>query len=108
MPVQPRAGGSGALVDFSGQSTDTASHQIIATNNDRGYLLIQNNHATADLWVNFGIDAVTHQPSIYVPAGVTMVWGDGGYMPIQAVFMIATAVGATYTIKEGSADYQTS
>lgn len=99
--VQPR-GNRGALNDHSGVTADAATHEVVPANGGRQYLLIQNNHATLDLWIDFGIAAVLSYPSIQVYPGSTLIWGDGGgFIPTQAVNMIASAAGVTYTIKEG-------
>jgi len=90
----------GTLTDRSGTTPDTADHVLAAANAARSYLLVQNNAASADLWINFDLAAVASQPSILVSAGNTLIWGDGGFVPRGALHAIGAAA-VPYTVKAG-------
>ena len=77
-------------------TVSTTSVEAIAANTSRRYLLIQNTHATNDLFINFGGAATTSD--IQVAAG-------GNYealiAPTESVNLIASAAGTTVVITEG-------
>lgn len=98
LPALPRM--RGRFVDYSGTITQggTAQPQV-PPNANRNYLLIQNNHATADLWVQFGMAATTSWPSVRLPAGSILTF-EGSYMPIEDISLIGGTTGQSFTIKE--------
>lgn len=98
-----RTGNGGPLTDHSGTITAGGTAQTAV--NERGYrtfLFIQNpTSASESFWVNFdGTAAVADSPSIEVAAGVTLIFGEGGFLPNGAVSVIAATTGTKFTIKE--------
>src|SRR4051812_46159612 len=58
----------GDIIDRSGAiAVANASQQVMATNDGRKYLLVQNISDT-DMWINFGVAATTDQPSVKLVA----------------------------------------
>jgi hypothetical protein len=91
----------GPLADHSGTITIAGTAQtIMVANAERNYLLIQNQHATADLWVDFGKKAVQGQPSIRLPAGANIVFEDS-FIPTNAVSVVGGTLSQPFTAKEG-------
>jgi hypothetical protein len=90
------------LVDRSGTITaGGTSQQLAAANATRQYLLVQNN-SNGDLWINFGVAAVTTQPSIRLAPGSQIEYSPGGtgVIPTQAVNIIGATTGQVFTAKE--------
>lgn len=99
LPSAPRFRGtlnnaSGTVV-IGGTSVNPLPH-----NADRNYLLIQNQHATADLWVDFGQAAVTSQPSVRIPAGAVLVFEDS-FIPTDGIWLNSGTSGHPFTCREG-------
>lgn len=88
----------GPLSDHSGV-TDGSDHAVVPANPVRGYLFVQNNDASRDIWINFATPATATQPSIRLVPGASMTW-ELGFIPTDALHAIG-ASGATYTCKEG-------
>lgn len=88
----------GALTDASGTCADGNSHQLLAANNARRYLIIQNLASSANLWFNFGTAAVASQPSIRLAAG--RIWeSPAHFCPTGTVNALGTT-GETFVCKE--------
>lgn len=95
------AGGSGfngGFTDHSGVTPDALSHVVAAANATRHYLMIQN-ISDDTLWVNFGVAAVTNQPSIRLRAGAVYIM-ESSFLNTASVNLIGAA-GLAYVIKEG-------
>lgn len=75
-----------------------ASAQLIAANDNRRLLIIQNTHASNDLHLGFGVNATTSM--LKVAAGRDVSFKDG-YVPTCAVNGIASGAGTTVVIVEG-------
>jgi hypothetical protein len=91
----------GTLTDRSGTVTAGGTSQELAPAvATRQYLLIQNISA-GDLWINFGVAAVTTQPSIKIPPGGSGEWSKGGtgYVPVAAVNVIGATTGQAWAAK---------
>lgn len=95
------AGGSGfngGFTDHSGVTPDALSNVVAAANATRHYLMIQN-ISDDTLWVNFGVAAVTNQPSIRLRAGAVYIM-ESSFLNTASVNLIGAA-GLAYVIKEG-------
>ena len=89
------------VTDRSGTITTGGTAQdAMAANSNRRYLFIQNNHSSADLWVNFGADANTNQPSFKLTAGQSYE-NPAHFCPTSRVSVIGGTTGQTFTAKEG-------
>lgn len=88
----------GTLTDRSGIAT-TSSAQIAPANANRKYFFIQNN-STGTIWFNFGISAVTNQPSIKLEPNETKVF-EGFFISTESIHIIAATSTRTFTAKEG-------
>jgi hypothetical protein len=88
---------AGPLTDRSGTAT-SASSQVAAANTARSYLLFQNTSGS-DVWINFGVAAVTAAPSLKVTPNTTLEWKWPGFVPTDALNVIAGG-SQTYTAKE--------
>lgn len=92
----------GALTDGSGSITVGGTSQVaFAANTARKYLLVQNLHATEDLWVHFGSAATTDQPSIKLVPGAALLMDGGGFTSTQAVHVVAATTAHKFTAKQG-------
>lgn len=92
---------SGDLTDHSGFiAAGDAAQAGCGSNAGRRYLLIENPHATEDLWFNFTTDAVLDSPSHVVPAKTRFIM-DHGFCSVEAISVIAHTTNHKYTIKEG-------
>lgn len=101
MALPSQAHYRGPLVNHSGTvTTGGTAVNPLPHNSDRNYLVIQNQHATADLWVDFGAAAVTSPPSLRIPAGAVWVWEDS-FIPTDAVYLNSAVAGHPFTLKEG-------
>ncbi len=90
----------GTLTDRSGTITLGGTAQtMMAANASRVYLLIQNQDATEDLWINFTTTAVEDEPSIRLPALSGFVM-ETGFVSTQAVSVIAATTSHKWTAKE--------
>lgn len=91
---------AGALTDGSGTLTaGGTSQQVFAANTSRKYLLVQNNSAEA-MWVNFGVAAVTTQPSIQLgPNGGSIEYEDN-FVPSGTVNIIGATTSDVFTAKQ--------
>lgn len=91
----------GPLLDHSGTITTGGTAQpLMPYNGERSYLFIQNNHATADLWIDFGQTAVGSQPSMRLPAGADLVFEDS-FIPTNAISIFGGTSTQPFTAKEG-------
>jgi hypothetical protein len=91
----------GPFADHSGTITSGGTAQpLMLANPTRNYLIIQNHHATADLWVNFSQPAVLGQPSIRIPAGADLVLEDSFVTP-ESISIIGGTTSQPFTAKEG-------
>lgn len=91
----------GTMVDGSGSITSGGTAEaLFAAKKDRKYLLVQNLHASADLWIDFdGTTAVEDQPSVKMEAGATYIL-EGPYCPNGAISVIGGTTGQKFTAKE--------
>ena len=77
--------------DYSTSSLGTSSTQLIPSNANRRYLLIQNNSAVV-VWLNFGTTATTAPPSIQLLSGGVGVYEqEGNDVYSGAIFAIAAS-----------------
>jgi hypothetical protein len=91
----------GNLTDRSGTLTTGSTSQLLAAANpQRRYLLIQNPHATEDLWINFTTAAALGQPSIRLPA-LTLPMVFENFVSTEVVNVNAVTAGHPYIAKEG-------
>ncbi len=89
----------GAFTDHSGTiAVADTSEEIIGSDTDRKYVLIQNQDVTFDLWINFGIAAVKDQPSVRIPPLGAFVM-EGTFITSQSVTAISGSQIA-FTAKE--------
>lgn len=72
--------------------------QVMAANSSRKYLFFQNVSDT-DMWINFGVNAVADQPSIYIAPGADYVL-ESSFVSTQAVDVMCATTGKSYTAKE--------
>lgn len=102
-----RSTGTGPLVNASTVGGN-ASHLIAATGvsqvlineaADRAYFFFQNLSLNA-MWVNFGAVATAATPSIKVPAGAILEFGEGDFCPGDAAAVLGT-INDTYCCKVG-------
>lgn len=92
----------GVLTDASGTITAGGSAQsLFASNLARKYLLVQNQHATEDLWINFGTTAVVGQPSVKIVPGAALLMDGSGFVSTQSVSVIAATTAHAFTAKQG-------
>lgn len=97
-PASPRV--RGLIKDRSGFIASGGTAQVLAPHNaNREYLLIQNLHASANLWVNFGATAVADQPSIQIAAGAVLTFEDS-FVPIEKVSILGGTTNQKFTAKE--------
>lgn len=89
LPVSSGAAGKTAATVPANISVSTSAVQILAANSARKALLIQNVHATNDLFLSFNATAPTTTNGIRVKAGET--YTDEGYTGV--VQGIASAAG---------------
>jgi hypothetical protein len=89
----------GSLSDHSGTIiTDSTAQQAAAANASRRFLLLQN-VSTADLWFDFGVNAVLSQPSIKLAAGEKMIFTE--FVPTDFISVIGGTAAQGFTVKEG-------
>lgn len=89
------------ISDASGTiAAGNVSQQLLAAQPDRRFLLIENVHATEDMWINFGIPAVQNQPSILIKAGGgVFIMTIADFISTQTINIIATTLGHPFTCK---------
>lgn len=88
------------LTDHSGTITAAnTSQQIMAANPARQYLLFEN-ISSKPMWVNFGVAAVTTQPSILVNGGGSLIM-EGPTVSSEVLNVICATVGVAFVAKEG-------
>lgn len=93
-----RSTGLDRHLDASGTiASGGVSQQLLAQDQDRAYLFIQNVGA-GDMWVNFSVAAVIGQPSIRIPQNSELV-EEGNFVSGEAVFIIASDGGHPFTCK---------
>jgi hypothetical protein len=101
MPLPTYARARGPMADRSGTIAAGGTAQpLMAYNAERSYLLVQNHHATADLWVDFSKTATAGQPSIRIPAGADLVFEDS-FVPTNSISIIGGTSSQPFTAKEG-------
>lgn len=83
----------------SALSITTADQEIAAANASRNYLFIQNNHATANVFIGFGATAVTAANGIKLAPGA--YYELNGNMAINAVRAIGDAANTAVVMVEG-------
>lgn len=90
------------LTDKSGicSGTPGTSTQAAAANTSRKYFFIQNPHASAVLYVNFGASAGSSGSSYKLAAGDSLVFEDG-FVPTDAVNVASDTASVAYAAKEG-------
>lgn len=89
----------GALTNGSGLITSGgASQQIFGANANRKYLLFQN-ISSIDLFINWGVDAVTGQPSARIGPGLGFVM-EASFVSNQNFNVIGVQTGAPFVAKE--------
>lgn len=74
---------------------------LLNANAARRYLLIQNNHATATVYVTLDGTAATTAKGLKIPAGGSYEIGGFGYMPIDQINVIGSAANANVVVVEG-------
>lgn len=90
---------NGDFTDRSGTVTvGGTAQQLAPANTSRKYLFIQNN-SSGDLWINFGANATTAQPSVKVEAGANFFW-ESSFVPSSSISVIGATTGQTFTAKE--------
>lgn len=80
------------------------SQQIISANPRRAYVLIQNLNAGADMWVNFGNEAVVGSSVLLIPRGNYELIGGakgGVFSPFNGVHVIGTVAAQRGIIVQG-------
>jgi hypothetical protein len=94
----------GPLSNCSGTVGTTAAPVAFPSSGNGGaapqvYLIMQNNNATADIWINAlpsGV-ATTTQPSLHIFPGSSFIW-NGPIEPVPlSLSIIASAASSTYT-----------
>ena len=91
---------SSVLTDRSGTLTAGAvAQQLAPANLSRTYLLIQNEHATEVMWINFTTTAVQSQPSLQIAALATFVM-ETAAASTEVISVIATTIGHPWSAKE--------
>lgn len=90
---------AGTVIDRSGVTTGTVSQQVMAANESRTYLVIQNISDTT-MFVNFGAAATADDNSLRVLSGGSITF-NGGWVPSDAVNVICSSSGKKWVAKEG-------
>ena len=88
-----------------GVNAQLASSTVLQDNQLRCYLLIQNQHATADLLLSFTTDASAFGSIIIVPRGNYELTGGeagGSFVPSGSVNILGTVADQPVTIIEGT------
>lgn len=86
---------SGAF-DQDTKTVTSASTVLVAANAARRYLLIQNRHATADVYLNLKGVAATVADGVHIPAGASLELS--GYVPNNAIEAIGSIASNTSVI----------
>lgn len=90
---------SGATFVPTAPGVANASGVLLAANASRSYLLIQNNHATGNIWLGFGVAAVANV-GVKIAAGG--YYEPAGKVPINAINAIGdVAANALVAVVEG-------
>lgn len=89
---------SGSFTNRSGTAT-AVSAQLAAANSSRKYFYLQN-VSDGNIWFNFGVAAVTTQPSLRLRPGETFTL-DGSFISTQAINVISEVGSRDYVAKEG-------
>lgn len=96
--TKPATGGS--VGDRGGTLTAGAtSQEVMASNDGRRYLLIQNVDPTEAMWIYFDGAAVIGTPSLLIKAGEKFVM-EGSYVTADSVDVIATTIGHPFSAFE--------
>lgn len=90
---------SGAFTDKSGtMSVGGTSQQVAASNSSRKYIFVEN-ISTHNCYINFGVAAVTTQPSLLLLPNSSFVM-EGSAITTQSVNINCSTTGDAYTAKE--------
>jgi len=92
-------GQRGTTTPGTNSPATAVSTVALAENLQRKYLFIQN-VGNGDLWFNYGIAAVTDEPSIRIERGDSFEL-DGNFIETRAINIIKAFGTGKYTIKEG-------
>lgn len=78
--------------------------QFLNANENRSYLLVQNNSA-ANLWLGFGTESGNGMGVLIVSGGsgewYTSMFGPDAYGPVNSLYFWAAAAGGIFTVLEG-------
>lgn len=89
----------GALTDRSGSiTTGATSQQLAAALATRKYFFFQN-LSTETMWINFGVAAVSDQPSISILPQASFVM-ETFFVSTQTINVISATTGSKFTAKE--------
>lgn len=93
---------SGTFTDRSGttSATPSTSTTVAASNASRKYFIIQNNHASNTIWINFTTAAAATQPSIQLTPGSSYVM-ESSFISTEQINVICTVASSPFTAKEG-------
>ena len=85
-----------SMVDIAAAATD---YQAAAANAARRYLLVQNQDAAVNLYLNFGAAATLGAGSVKIPPGG--YWESAAYCSTDAIHLMATAATSNVAVVEG-------
>ena len=80
-------------------ANEFVSQQVMPTNLNRKYLLVQN-VSSGDMWINFNTNANLNQPSILLLADGGSFVMEGSAIVTDSVSIIGATTGQQYTAKE--------
>lgn len=84
--------------------TIAGAKQYLGANDQRHYLLVQNNSA-ANLWLGFGTESGNGMGVLIVSGGsgewYTSMFGPDAYGPVNSLYFWAAAAGGIFTVLEG-------
>ena len=82
-------------------TTGDTAQALFAADEARVYLIIQNLHATSNLWIDFeGVTAVKTQPSLQIGPGITLIF-ESSFCPITAISIIGPTSTQAFNAKQG-------
>tara|TARA_R100000808_G_C2079207_1_gene103704 strand:+ start:349 stop:672 length:324 start_codon:yes stop_codon:yes gene_type:complete len=76
----------------------TVAATLLAANNEREYLLVQNTHASNTLYISLGGTATSSH--VQIASGAALVF-ESGTVPSCAISGIGSAAGTTYIVVAG-------